>query len=168
MFGNKKIHLEKKNIELVLGIIVFLIFILFLFKLISIANSQLGPRPEIIVNNTAVEQARIYSEQLAICQNNFEELNKSVVTKRDMSELIFNLTNRSMIYIYENTNNYMGNNFYLTIQLTFIITLTFFIGLFILVDWTIFKFELARGLFNIIKKKFSKSEQQNENEIKTE
>jgi hypothetical protein len=126
---------------------------------------QLGdlakPQKEIVINNTAIEEARNLSEQLAICQQNYEELNQSIITKQDLLDLtsVVRNINQNVISIYETNNNYIENHISLTIKITITLTLMFSLGLLTLLDATLFKFELAKGFFRAWKRRFKKKEE---------
>lgn len=146
-------------IEGIFAIIILFSMLPLFFQLGDLAN----PKPEVVVNNSAIEEARNLSEQLAICQQNYEELNKSVITKQDLLDLtdIIGSINKNVISIYETNNNYIENHISLTIKITITLTLMFSLGLLTLIDATFFKFELATGLFRAFKRRFGKKEEQN-------
>jgi len=136
--------------------------ILFLAIFLPIIGTMLysisHPQPQVIVNNTAVEEARNLSEKLAVCEANFNELNNSVVTKKDLIDLtsLIRQTNQNVISIYEINYNYIKNYFSLTIILSLALGFTLSFGLLTLLDWTVFKFELAKGFFRVLRRRFSR------------
>jgi hypothetical protein len=144
---------------------VFAIIILFtMLPLIFQLGDLSKPQKEIVVNNTAIEEARNLSEQLKICQQNYEELNQSIITKQDLIDLtsVVKSINQNVISIYETNNNYIENHISLTIRITITLTLMFSLGLLTLLDATFFKFELARGFLRAFKKRFKKKEEVND------
>jgi hypothetical protein len=144
-------------IEGIFAIIILFAMLPLFFQLGDIAK----PEKEIIVNNIAIEQARNLSSQLEICQRNYNELNKSIVTKQDIADLasIIKGVNQNVLNIYDMNTTYIKNNISLTIKITITLTLMFSIGLLTLIDATFFKFELATGLFRAFKKRFGKKEE---------
>ena len=138
-----------------------LFLVIFVPIIISILYPLSHPPQQIVVNNTAVEEAKNLSDKLAICEQNFNELNNTVVTKKDLLDLTYAIrqANQNIISIYETNNNYIKNYFSLTIILSISLGITFSFGLFTLLDWTVFKFELARGFFRVIKRRFKKNEE---------
>lgn len=153
---NKKGQREVGNIiEAGLSLLFLVIFVpIIISTLYSISH----PEPQIVVNNTAVEEARNLSQQLTICETNYQELNKTIVTKQDLLDLASAIkqANQNIINIYESNQNYIQNYFSLTIALSISLGITLSFGLLTLFDWTVFKFELARGLFRAIKRRFKK------------
>ena len=126
--------------------------------LISQLYSVANPPTNVVVDNTAIEQARNLSEQLKTCQQNYEELNKTVVTKSDLTLLTdaISKVNQNVITIYETNNKYINTYISFTIKITIALTLAFNIGLFTLIDLTFFKVELSKGLIRRIKERFKK------------
>lgn len=147
-----------KIIEAGLSILFLAIFVpVILSVLFSISH----PSPQIVVNNTAIEEAKTLSDKLAICEQNFNELNQTVVTKKDLIDLTSAIrqANQNIINIYESNHNYIANYFSLTIVLSITLGITLSFGLLTLFDWTIFKFELVRGFFRAVKRRFKKNEE---------
>jgi|SRR3989344_4515855 len=151
MFNRKGQDALARVVEGVIGLIILSAMLPLIFQLGNIAN----PQKEVVIDNTAVEQARNLSEQLSICQQNYEELNKSVITKQDLLDLtsVVKGINQNVISIYEMNNNYIENHISLTIKITIVLTLMFSLGLFTLIDATLFRFKLVRGLFRAVKRK---------------
>ncbi|MBS3165799.1 hypothetical protein J4444_01630 [Candidatus Woesearchaeota archaeon] len=143
-------------IEGIVGILILLAMLPLLFQIGDIAK----PQKDIVVNNTAVEQAKNLLSQLEICQKNYEDLNKSVITKNDLLDLtsVVKSINQNVMNIYEMNTSYIENHISLTIEITITLTLMFSLGIFTLLDATIFKFELAKGLFRTVKRRFTKDE----------
>ena len=141
---------------------IFSIIFLFILTpvLISILYSASHPHPEIVVNNTAVEQAQSLSQQFAICQENYNQLKNSTVTKGDLQSLVDAISqiNKNVINIYQSNSNYINNYFIFTIQITIALTIVFSIGIITFFDWTIFKFELAKGFFRAVKRRLSQQQ----------
>lgn len=158
---NKKAEVDLgKIIEACISIIFLVIFVP---VIISSLYSITHPEPQQIINNTAVEEAKNLSQQLEVCQRNFEELNNTILTKNDILDLtsIIKQTNQNVINIYETNHNYIKNYFSLTIQLTIALTLALSIGLFTLLDLTIFKMELVKTVIKVVKHRFTKVEVHN-------
>jgi hypothetical protein len=144
-----------KLIEAAVSVIFLLVITPVLFSMLySISN----PAPQVIINNTAVEQAQNLSIQLQICQKNLDELNKTVVTKQDLNDLysILSKVNQNVVNIYETNNNYIKNYFSLTVALSISLGFTISVGLFTLLDITIFNLELSKGFIRVLRRKFSK------------
>jgi predicted PurR-regulated permease PerM len=151
----------QKEVGLIIEAFVSIIFLVFTIPIfLQLSSLTNAPQQPSTINNTALEQAENLSQQLEICQKNFEDLNKSILTKDDLSSLTnaINQINQNVITIYESNQNYIANYFSLTITLSIAFTLTLSFGLLTLLDWTVFKFELARGFFRAVKKRFSKEE----------
>lgn len=138
-----------------------LFLVIFVPIIISMLYSISHPSPQIVVNNTAVEEAKNLSDRLAICEQDYNELNKTVVTKQDLLDLTSAIkqANQNIINIYDTNYNYIKNYFSLTIVLSLAFGFTLSFGLFTLLDWTVFKFELARGFFRAVKRRFKKNEE---------
>ncbi len=154
---NKRGQSPEKIIEAFIGIILLLVFVPIIF---SMLNSLSPSSKEVIVqNNTAVEQAKNLSDQLAICQTNLNELNATVVTKEDLNDLYSAVSqiNQNVITIYESNQNYIQNYFSLTVVLSITLTLVFSLGLFTLIDLTIFKTAFIRSFAKIIKQRFTQT-----------
>ncbi|MBI2572827.1 hypothetical protein HYV86_03130 [Candidatus Woesearchaeota archaeon] len=149
---NKKGQNVGGIVEAFVAIIFLIAMIPILWKLADLST----PEPTIVVDQAAIELSKNLSEQLAICQKNYEELNSTMLTKNDIIELTgaIRQVNQNVITIYENNNNYIQNYFSFTIILSISLAITFSIGLFALLDWTVFNFELRKGLFEAIKKRF--------------
>ncbi|MBI3051728.1 hypothetical protein HYY74_04705 [Candidatus Woesearchaeota archaeon] len=150
------------SVEKIISGIVALIFLavitpVLIFQLYSVAN----PPANSVIDNTAIEQARNLSEQLKICQQNYQELNKTVVTKSDLILLtdVISKVNRNVITIYETNNKYINTYISFTIKITIALTLAFSIGLFTLIDLTFFNVELSKGLIRKIKERFRRKEE---------
>jgi predicted PurR-regulated permease PerM len=154
MQRNKKAQNIGGIIEVIIGITFFIAVFPILFKLADMSN----PEPKVVVDQTAIEQAKNLSEQLKICQKNYEELNKTILTKSDLIDLTkaVGLINKNVINIYETNQNYIKNYFSFTVILSLSLGFTLSISLFTLIDWTIFKFELRKSLFDAIKRRFNK------------
>lgn len=147
------------NIEKIIEGIIALIFLAVITPmLISQLHSIANPQTNVVADNTAIEQARNLSEQLNICQKNYQELNKTVVTKLDLVLLTDAISriNQNVITIYETNNKYINTYINFTIRITIVLTLAFSIGLFTLIDLTFFNVELTKGLIKSIKDKFKK------------
>src|SRR3989344_8004754 len=92
-------------IEGIVGILILLAMLPLLFQIGDIAK----PQKDIVVNNTAVEQAKNLLSQLEICQKNYEDLNKSVITKNDLLDLtsVVKSINQNVMNIYEMNSSYI-------------------------------------------------------------
>ena len=151
------------RIEKIISGIVSLIFLaiitpFFISQLHSVAN----PQTNIVVDNTAIEQAKNLSEQLKICQQNYQELNKTIVTKSDLTLLTdaISKVNQNVITIYETNNKYISTRISFTVQITIALTLAISIGLFTLIDLTFFNVELSKGLIKAIKDRLKRKKEQ--------
>jgi hypothetical protein len=151
---NKK---AQNDIAKIFELIIAVIFLLAVLPIFFQLSSLTSPEPQEIINNTAVEQAKNLSLSLEICQQNYEQLKNSTVTKEDFSYLVSVVSqlNQNVINIYETNHNYIKNYFSLTIILSITLTLAFTIGLFTLLDLTIFKAKFMKTGINIIKQRFS-------------
>jgi len=130
--------------------------------LISQLHSVANPPTNVVVDNTAIEQAKNLSEQLKICRQNYDELNKTVVTKSDLTLLTdaISKVNQNVITIYETNNKYINMYISFTIKITIALTLVFSIGLFTLIDLTFFNVELSKGLIKAIKDRFKRKKEE--------
>jgi hypothetical protein len=151
---NKK---AQNDIAKVFELIMAIIFLIAVLPIFSQLSSLSNPGQEVAVNNTAIEQAKNLSENLEICQKNYEELKNSSVTRDDFNYLVSAVSqlNTNVVNIYETNNNYIKNYFSLTIILSITLTLVFSMGLFTLIDLTIFKAKFMKTGINIIKQRFS-------------
>ena len=139
-----------KIIEGIFGILFLISAIPLLLQLNSIANPP--------INTIALEEVKNCSEQLSICQQNYQELNNTVVTKSDLNKILeaIKRLDQNVINIYETNNNYINAYIYSTIQITISLTILISLGLFALIDLTLFNVELSKSLIKIIKDKFKK------------
>ncbi len=148
-------------VEGVVGVIFLIIALPIFIALLNAINTELPtepPEPVVLVNETLIEEAQNLSQQLELCQKNLEELNSSIVTKTDLQDVMSAIAqiNQNVINIYETNNQFISARITLTITLSITLTLVLSLGLLTLLDVTVFKAELSKALWRVIKKRFSK------------
>jgi hypothetical protein len=138
--------------------IISLILLASVIPLLSTLYSTSNPNPQTIVDNTAIEQAKNLSAQLELCQKNYEELNRTILTKQDIKDLYSALAtiNQNVVNIYETNNNYIRNYFTFTIAVSLTLGFTLSVGLLTLFDVAFFNMELRRGFIRVVKKRFKR------------
>jgi hypothetical protein len=139
-------------IEGIIGIAVLIIMLPALIGLIHIIPST--PTTD----HAAEQRAQNLSEQLQICQTNLDALNKTVVTKGDLKDILSAIQNinTNVINLYDTQNNYIENRFQFIVSLSVTLTLGISITLFTFIDITIFGGELWKAIWGTFKKRFKR------------
>ena len=144
--------------KIISGVISLISLLIISPLLISMLHSIANPSTNTVVDTSAIAEAKNLSEQLKSCQESYDSLNKTVVTKSDLATLAGAIAkvNQNVITIYETNNKYITTYIHFTITITIALTLALSIGIFTFIDLTFFNVELSKFLFGAIKKRFQK------------
>jgi len=142
--------------KIIEGIVALIFLVVLAPILISILHSISPEKSGEVVDTSAIEKAKNLSAQLELCQQKYDELNETILTKQDLTGIQSALSgiNQNVVNIYESNNNYIKNYFSFTIALSLSLGFTLSIGLFALIDLTVFNVALSKGIIRAVKNRF--------------